>query len=387
VEYSSGSGGDSPGVETLRGSLGRAPAPRRSEIVGTVRCSGPRQRKSCRDGLQLVADSQHWTFHAALALLGDKNLIMADGGDGFLMYGVSGRSWVALGDPFGPEAVQRELAWRFRETADEHGAWPVFYEVSSRHLPLYIDLGLTLLKMGEEAIVPLQSFSLDGPGRKGLRRTQRDLQKAGASFAIVPAAEVPALMNELRVISDDWLAAKATREKRFSLGRFDPAYLVHFPVALVRVNGRLVAFANLWTGSGVEVSVDLMRYSSEAPSGVMEYLFIELMSWGRANGFERMSLGMAPLSGLEDRACSAGTDSVECCTGMAGTTTTFRACGNTGEVRSRLGASIPRHSGLALRGCSLTSRRSFQVESRDSSPGSATSLEVIAADPCCASAA
>jgi phosphatidylglycerol lysyltransferase len=48
--------------------------------------------------------------------------------------------------------------------------------------------------------------------------------------------------------------------------------------------------------------VDLMRYSSDAPSGVMEYLFIELMLWGRANGFERMGLGMAPLSGLESRA-------------------------------------------------------------------------------------
>jgi len=274
-------------------------------IVGTLRLlrtAPARLHVATDEELQLVArllpridDSS-----AALALLGDKHLIMTDGGDGFLMYGISGRSWVSLGDPFGPEAAQRELAWRFREAADQHGAWSVFYEVSALHLPLYIDLGLTLLKMGEEAIVPLQSFSLDGPGRKGLRRTQRDLQKAGASFAIVPASEVPALLPELRVISDDWLAAKATREKRFSLGRFDPAYLVHFPLALVKVNGRLVAFANLWPGSGVEVSVDLMRYSAEAPPGVMEYLFIELMLWGRANGIERMSLGMAPLSGLED---------------------------------------------------------------------------------------
>lgn len=239
---------------------------------------------------------------AALALLGDKHLMIADSGDGFLMYGVSGRSWVALGDPFGPEAVQRELAWRFREAADEHGGWPVFYEVSARHLPLYIDLGLTLLKMGEEAIVPLGSFSLEGGGRKGLRRTRRDLQNAGASFTIVPPSEVPALLDDLRVISDEWLTSKSTREKRFSLGRFDPSYLVHFPLALVKVKGRLVAFANLWTGSGREVSVDLMRYSPDAPSGVMEYLFIELMTWGRENGFERMSLGMAPLSGLEARA-------------------------------------------------------------------------------------
>ncbi len=238
---------------------------------------------------------------AALALLGDKHLMFSDAKDGFLMYGVNGRTWVALGDPFGPESAQRELAWRFREAADHHGAWPVFYEVSVKYLPLYIDLGLTLLKMGEEAMVPLASFTLEGSNRRGLRRTQREVQKAGATFEIVPPERVESLLPQLRAISDDWLGTKSTREKGFSLGRFDPAYLTHFSHALVRVDNRIVAFANLWTGSGRELSVDLMRYANDAPPATMEFLFIELMLWGRANGFDRLSLGMAPLSGLEVR--------------------------------------------------------------------------------------
>jgi phosphatidylglycerol lysyltransferase len=239
---------------------------------------------------------------AALALLGDKHLMFSNANDGFLMYGVSGRSWVALGDPYGLEATQRELAWRFREEADRHGAWPVFYEVSAKHLPLYIDLGLTLLKMGEEALVPLADFNLDGRDRRGLRRTQREAQKAGATFEVLPAARVEALLPQLRAISDEWLSTKSTREKGFSLGRFAPAYVTQFPHALIRVDGRVVAFANLWTGNGRELSVDLMRYGNDAPAAAMEYLFIELMLWGRANGFDHMSLGMAPLSGLEARA-------------------------------------------------------------------------------------
>jgi phosphatidylglycerol lysyltransferase len=186
--------------------------------------------------------------------------------------------------------------------ADRHAGWPVFYEVSAHHLPLYIDLGLTLLKMGEEAMVPLADFSLDGGHRKGLRRTRNELQRAGARVEFVEAAQVPALLPQLRAISDDWLSAKSTREKGFSLGRFDPDYLARFPHALVYVGDRLVAFANVWTGSGVELSVDLMRYASDAPHGVMEYLFIEMMLWGRSHGYARMSLGMAPLSGLEGSA-------------------------------------------------------------------------------------
>jgi phosphatidylglycerol lysyltransferase len=61
-----------------------------------------------------------------------------------------------------------------------------------------------------------------------------------------------------------------------------------------------VAFANLWpTITREELSVDLMRYSQLAPKGVMDYLFVEVMLWGKAQGYQWFNLGMAPLSGLE----------------------------------------------------------------------------------------
>ena len=52
--------------------------------------------------------------------------------------------------------------------------------------------------------------------------------------ALILCEDVGAILPSLRVISDAWLASKATREKRFSLGRFDERYLSHFPIALVR---------------------------------------------------------------------------------------------------------------------------------------------------------
>ncbi len=240
---------------------------------------------------------------AHLALLGDKTILMSESGKGFLMYAVAGRSWVAMGDPIGPLADQRELVWTFRELVDRHGGWTVFYEVSGNHLSFYIDLGLTLMKMGEEAIVPLPGFSLEGSHRRGLRRTHRDVLAAGVSFMVEPAARVPELQSELEAVSDQWLAAKRTREKGFSMGRFDAEYLRWFPIAVVRVEGRVVAFANLWCApAGGELSMDLMRYSAAAPDGVMTYLFIEMMLWGKANGYQSFNLGMAPLSGLDSRA-------------------------------------------------------------------------------------
>jgi phosphatidylglycerol lysyltransferase len=238
---------------------------------------------------------------ANLALLGDKALLFSDSGRSFLMYGVSRRSWVALGDPVGAADEREDLVWLFRELADHAGALCVFYEVSPETLPIYVDAGLALSKLGEEARVPLEKFSLDGSERAALRQSHRRGQRDGLSFRIVPAGEVVGLMPELRRISDEWLESRSAGEKGFSLGRFSEPYLKWFPVALIECAGQRVAFANIWeSGSREELSVDLMRHTAAAPKSVMDFLFVELMLWGQAQGYRWFSLGMAPLAGLEE---------------------------------------------------------------------------------------
>ncbi|MGH6970732.1 MAG: phosphatidylglycerol lysyltransferase domain-containing protein, partial [Caulobacteraceae bacterium] len=91
-------------------------------------------------------------------------------------------------------------------------------------------------------------------------------------------------------------------EKTFSLGHFDAAYVGEFPVAVVRAEGRVVAFASLWTtASRGAFSIDLMRYGEAAPKDVMDFLFVELIDWGRRQGYRAFDFGMSPLAGLEDR--------------------------------------------------------------------------------------
>jgi phosphatidylglycerol lysyltransferase len=239
--------------------------------------------------------------NAYLATVGDK-AILFNGASGLLMYAICGRSWVALGDPVGSPDERAELAWRFREMADQSGGWPVFYEAGPESLPLFVDLGLSLVKLGEEARVPLETFSLEGGARKGLRRTVRVVEKAGCCFDVVPPTDVPSVLPELRRVSAAWLGEKNTREKGFSLGHFDETYLRRFPIAVARCDGRIVAFANVWPSAPRdELSVDLMRHDPDAPRGVMEYVLIQLMLWGRQEGYASFNLGMAPLAGLPSR--------------------------------------------------------------------------------------
>ncbi|MDD1954400.1 bifunctional lysylphosphatidylglycerol flippase/synthetase MprF [Pseudomonas sp. 8209] len=237
-----------------------------------------------------------------LALTGDKALLFHPQDDAFLMYARRGRSLVALYDPIGPAQRRAEMIWQFRDLCDIHHARPVFYQVRAENLPFYMDIGLTAIKLGEEARVDLLRFDLDAKGKemKDLRYTWNRGGRDGLSLEIHEPGQAP--LEELKVISDAWLEGKNVREKGFSLGRFSAEYLQHFRIALIRFQGQPVAFANLLeTHSRELASLDLMRAHPQAPKLTMEFLMIGLIQHYKTHGYARFSLGMVPLSGLQPR--------------------------------------------------------------------------------------
>jgi phosphatidylglycerol lysyltransferase len=235
-----------------------------------------------------------------LVFLRDKSVLFDAARSSFLMYGVQGQTWVALGDPVGPTASAPALVRQFLERVDDFGGTPVFYQVKGDGLHRYADFGLTFIKLGEEAHVRLADFTLAGSAYRDQRAAINRLVSEGAEFEVISSVNVPPIMEELRAVSDDWLAHQRASEKGFSLGFFEPSYLGRCPVAVVRLAGRIVAFANVWPGADrEELSVDLMRFREAAPKRVMDALFGWLMLWGKEQGYAWFTLGMAPLSGLE----------------------------------------------------------------------------------------
>jgi phosphatidylglycerol lysyltransferase len=290
---------------SLRGLLLAAMIAAAYALWRLLRPSKPPASAPTADDLQqaeiLIANGHD--SNANLALLGDKHLMFNDDRTAFIMYQASGGSYVCMGDPVGPAVLSEPLAWDFLECCDGMAVSPVFYQVAPDNLSLYIDLGMTLTKLGEEARIPLRAFSLAGSGRADLRQCHRRAGRDGAEFAVVQRKDVPAIMPELRRVSDSWLEDKQAGEKRFSLGYFDERYLSCFDCAVVRHAGAIVAFANIWrAGVDMELAVDLMRYGAAAPKGVMDFLLVECMLWGKAQKYQWFNLGMAPLAGLEEHA-------------------------------------------------------------------------------------
>jgi phosphatidylglycerol lysyltransferase len=236
---------------------------------------------------------------ACIALMGDKHFIFSESGASFVMFGRRGRSWISLFDPTGPQSEWPELVWRFLEKAREQGGRAAFYQVRPQTLPVYLDAGLRVYKLGEYAYVPLEDFSLKGKARSDLRAALNRGEREGMSLEVLPAGVSMDTIAELRAISDAWLTEHSTAEKGFSLGAFSTQYIERSPIAVVRVGARTVAFASLLTTDlAEEASVDLMRQLPDAPSGTMDFLFAKLLLHFQAQGFKRFGLGMAPLSGM-----------------------------------------------------------------------------------------
>lgn len=251
----------------------------------------------------ILAGAESAEPSANLALLGDKRFVFSPSGESFLMFGVRGRSWIALGPPVGKRAERLELFWRFRELAYAHAARIGFYGLGPDDLPDAVELGLSIQKIGELAQTPLEDFSLEGRRRGNLRRAWRKAGEEGATFEVLPPGGALSIMDDLKRVSDAWLTTHAGGDKAFSLGGFEPRYVAEGPVAVVRAEARVQAFATLWTTAHRGAfSIDLMRYAPDAPQNIMDYLFVELLNWGKAEGYTALDFGAAPLAGLDDRA-------------------------------------------------------------------------------------
>lgn len=245
-----------------------------------------------------------------LYYLGDKQVFFTVGkqkGGGnvdraALLYRPYGTTLIALGDPFGDPDAFQQLFEDFVDYADKFQLSVAFYEVGEEHLARCVSEGLSLVKLGEDATVDITGFTKVGNKGKSYRRMANKFRDSGCTFEIVEAPYSAELMASMRDASQAWLGKR--KEMSFSLGFFDEAYLRHAPVAVVRSAvdpNRVEGFATFMPQGRQVASVDLMRIRPDAPDGVMDGIFVNLMEWAKDHGYTEFNFGMAPMSNTGSR--------------------------------------------------------------------------------------
>ncbi len=234
--------------------------------------------------------SRQSSAEANLALVGDKALLFSQQQDAFIMYASAGRFWVTLGDPVGARHQVSELAWCFRDLCERQRGTPLFYLIEEDHLPLYLDMGMALLKIGEEARLDLQADEGSADRRKEGRSGE-----SAHRFQLMEKMRDPEMTSILKRLGSEWLGQQGVLECGFSQGGFESFYLERFPIALVHQGEELAAFALVLPGPDKkEFTIDLLRFSPQGGTEAADALFRGLMDWGRKSGFRYFNLGVVP---------------------------------------------------------------------------------------------
>lgn len=259
--------------------------------------ASPQERAHARE----IVQAWGRTSLARFALFPDKTFFFSQGGSLFAFV-PRGRVALVLGDPIGPESDLVAALAEFQKHCALNDWLPVFYQVQPDYLDLYKKAGFDTLMIGQEAIVNLEQFNLEGKSGKEFRTTLNKMERLG-HCAVIHTPPLPAsLLEELREVSDEWLTSLHGSELHFSMGWFEDDYIRNSPVMTINTpDGDISAFANLVTEyRHPEYAIDLMRRRSQVENGSMDFLFISLLRWAKEQGATTFSLGLSALSGLDE---------------------------------------------------------------------------------------
>ena len=254
-----------------------------------------------REQAKTIIEQHGRSSLAHFCLLPDKNYYFSSNGKTVIAYVPKGRGAIALGDPIGEAEDLKEAIIGYQEFCDRNDWKPAFYQTLPDHLDLYKSLGFKAVKIGEEAIVDLKNFSLQGKAGRNLRNAFNRFNKLGYSTKFYQPPITNELLDRLKIISDQWLNKMQGSEKRFSLGWFDYDYLRDCAIATVESQEEeIIAFANIIPEYQLnEITVDLMRKLDHTEHGIMEFLFISLFQHYKVLNYDSFNLGLSALSGLK----------------------------------------------------------------------------------------
>jgi phosphatidylglycerol lysyltransferase len=233
----------------------------------------------------------------------DKRQVRLAGG-GVVGFRVAAGVAVVAGDPLAPPPLRAAAVREFVALCGAMRRQPCFVQTSPALRGAYRAAGLRVFGFGAEALVDLPAFTLDVPSRANLRHEVAHAHRIGLGAQTMDWADVPdCLWDELRAVSDAWLAERPWRELGFSLGRFGETVDARGLLTVVRdVQGGAQAFTS-WLRLDHGIALDMFRRRPHAPPGAMDLCITATLEAGRHRGLQVASLGVAP---FRDTGAEAG---------------------------------------------------------------------------------
>jgi phosphatidylglycerol lysyltransferase len=232
----------------------------------------------------------------------DKQLFFSGSKDSFLAYSESKHYSVVLENPVTPDRnATHGLITDFEDYCTSHGLRTFYYRVPEEDLPLYHSLKKKSIGLGQEAILDLTTFSLSGSGKHALRNAVHKIERGGYHFNAYHEPLKDSLVQQLKSVSDEWLTHAGHSEAGFSQGIFDASELKKSTVLTIEnQESKILAFLNIIPSYKTgEATYDLVRYSKDAPNGVLDFLMVKMIGFFKDNDYKTLNMGLAPMAGTQ----------------------------------------------------------------------------------------
>ena len=231
----------------------------------------------------------------------DQHYLFSPDRRAFLGYRVETGVLLVSGDPVGPDNAIPDLLRELSLFAETRGLRIAALGVGERLLPLWKQLGLRSLYLGDEGVVDTRVFSLEGRAIRKVRQSVSRLEKNGYTAELQDLAQLDEQqLAELERVSRNWRAGKAERGFTMSL---DTLRQEDHGDSLVVVgrdpSGSIRGFLHFAPSYGrLAVSLSLMRREKDTPNGLMEFLVVRAIEQLRERGIEEASLNFSVFARL-----------------------------------------------------------------------------------------
>ena len=230
----------------------------------------------------------------------DKNLFFSEISEGFTAYRLANEFAIVLDEPVCEQGDKEELVQEFDEYCYANGLKAIYYRVDENSLVHFSSLRKQKITIGQEAVLELDAFTLEGKDRKSLRNGLNAIQKKGFTTEVLKAPQTREIIDQLKAISNEWLKEFDKKEMVFSQGMFDESELISQDIIVLKnETNQIVAFLNIVPDYAKdECTYDMIRKSLEAPGGSMDALIVELITYAKQKQYVYLNLGMVPMTGL-----------------------------------------------------------------------------------------
>lgn len=230
----------------------------------------------------------------------DKLIFLSEIHQAFIAYRIAGGFAIVLEEPVCAPENKVDVLQEFDRHCKKMGLKPVFYRVDEDSIPWFNKLRKNKLLIGQEAIIDVRHFTLEGKDKKSLRNGLNSLQKKGYTINLHQPPYTDKFLQDLKQVSTNWLTEFNKREQVFSQGMFNIKELKgHDIITVSDTEGNINAFLNIIPSyAEEEITYDLIRKTKDAPGAVMDALIVELINYAIKHGKEYINLGLVPMTGI-----------------------------------------------------------------------------------------